>query len=109
VISFGSNREVNTVKKASGHIMHANVAASPPGEVGDAGDEYKGHRPLDYAPLSLGSSSHFMPAKRKQRKAPASEDDAEAAESSAFLEPCLHPALCAVQQGHCSCQEVNTC
>lgn len=37
MISFGGNREVNIVKKASGHIMHANVAASPPpGEMGAA-------------------------------------------------------------------------
>lgn len=36
MISFGRNREVNIIKKASGHIMHANVAANPsPEEVDD--------------------------------------------------------------------------
>lgn len=88
MISFGRNREVNIVKKASGHIMHANVTASPPpGEVGDCTgwerlslDEYKGHRPPDCVLLSLGSTSCFMlkPACQKEEiKAPAGGSGAD--------------------------------
>lgn len=89
---------------------------------------YKGHQPSDYVPLSPGSSSCFMLNSICQKDADkgsgsegneGGEGGAAAAAGSAFLGPCLSPALCGVQQAgvrrstfpspHCSSQKLYPC